>query len=84
MNARSGMFLARELSDILRALAIAGAEMPPSQFRDGYNAALVAMGAAVGMGGDVSDVARGSAPQPRPHHDGFDGPGWIGAFAKLG
>lgn len=83
MNARSGMFLTRELGDILRALAIAGAEMPPSQFQDGYNAALIALGAAVGVGGDVSDVARGSASQRRPDA-GFDGPGWIGAFAKLG
>lgn len=80
--AKSEMWLTDDLAGILRALAIAGAEMPSSQFRDGYNAALVAMGAAVGMGGEI---ARGSAAQPRPsQHDGFDGPGWIGAFAKLG
>jgi hypothetical protein len=77
------MFLTRELHDILRALAIAGAEMPPSQFRDGYSAALVAMGAAVGIGGDVSNVTRASAAQRRAG-DGFDGPGWIGAFARMG
>lgn len=74
------MWLTRELHDTLRGLAVAAAGMPESQYRDGYHAALLSMAVALGIDGDAAPLAPPAARQDL----GFDGAGWIGAFARLG
>jgi hypothetical protein len=74
------MWLTRELHDTLRGLAVAATGMPASQYRDGYHAALLSMAVALGIDGDVAPVAPPAARQD----SGFEGSGWIGAFAGLG
>lgn len=52
----SEMFLTGDLYNLLRGLAAAAAAMPPGQFRDGYEAALVAVGLSCGISNTTSTV----------------------------
>lgn len=52
----SEMFLAGDLHNLLSGLAAAAAAMPPGQFRDGYESALVAVGLSCGISNTTSTV----------------------------
>jgi hypothetical protein len=45
----SDMFLLGDIRNLLRGLAAGATAMPPGEFRDGYHAALVAVGIACGI-----------------------------------
>lgn len=46
---KSEMFLSGDLHNLLRGLAASATAMPPGEFRDGYQAALVAVGLSCGI-----------------------------------
>lgn len=77
----SGMLLTDELRAILRGLAATVAGMPACQYRDGYEAALLAVALSVGVA-DPDATQTHRAAEPR-HDNVFSGAGWVGAFRGM-
>lgn len=76
-------WLSGDLHNLLRGLEAGAAGLPDGKYADGYHAALVAVGVAVGM---ERDDRRGSGTIRTPVvFDGIEDVPWaIGAFAGLG
>jgi hypothetical protein len=80
----TGLWLTADVVGVLRGLAVGAAAMPPSEFRDGYATALMALGAPL----ERDDRAR--APEPVSTSRVFDDlshesvPFPFAAFARMG
>lgn len=78
------MWLTGDLHNMLRGLAAGAAAIPPGEYARGYQAALVAVGLAVGMDRDDRQADRGTIRTPIVFEGVEDVPYAISAFARLG
>ncbi len=83
----TGLWLTADVVGVLRGLAVGAAAMPPSEFRDGYATALMAVGVALGA---PLERDRARAPEPVSTSRVFDDlshesvPFPFAAFARMG